>query len=157
MNTDLEKTDGRFSLKCLSFQDEEFIPLKYTCQGESFVPPLVISEVPSSAKSLALIVHDPDSSRGDFTHWTLWNIPTGTTEINISTDLSEFQQGLNDFQKVGYGAPCPSAGTHHYIFELFAVDEILNLKNGATRKELEFALQNHILDTTTLVGLVKGR
>ena len=150
MRTDL----GTLNLKSLVFLDGGYIPLKYTCLGQSFIPPLVISGAPSETKTLALILHDPDSPTKDFTHWLIWNLPKETTDLNITTDMTSFTQGKNDFNKLGYGAPCPNKGNHHYIFELFALDTYLNLENEATRVQLESSIRDHILDTTTLVGIV---
>lgn len=130
------------------------IPQKYTCQGESVIPPLRIADVPENAKSLALIVDDPDAPVGLFTHWLMWNIPV-TTE-NIEDIHEAVMEGKNSAGEIGWIAPCPPSGTgvHHYRFQLFALDtDSLPLSQQATRQEVEDVLKDHDVERAELVGV----
>jgi len=137
------------------FKNNELIPTKYTCQGEDVNPPLKISAVPQSTKSLALIIDDPDAPVGTWVHWLLWNIPTATAEIKENEVPPEAVEGQTDFGQPGYGGPCPPSGTHRYFFKLYALDTELSLAAGASKKELEAALRGHILEQAELIGLYK--
>ena len=134
-----------------AFENNAMIPQAYTCDGEDISPPLKITGVPDKAKSLALIMDDPDAPMGTFTHWIIWNIPPTKSQFTKGENL-EFPQGTTDFGSVGYGGPCPPSGTHRYFFKLYALDSSLDLKAGATRKDLETAMTNHIIEQATLVG-----
>jgi Raf kinase inhibitor-like YbhB/YbcL family protein len=138
-----------------AFKHNENIPATYTCDGSDNVPPLTFSEIPSQAKSLALIVDDPDAPARAFTHWLIYNIPSTTTQIpeNEVPDVS--LQGKNDFGTTKYGGPCPHNGTHRYFFKLYALDVLLNLPEGASKRELEDAIEGHILESCQLIGLYK--
>ncbi|WP_036224658.1 YbhB/YbcL family Raf kinase inhibitor-like protein [Mesoaciditoga lauensis] len=135
------------------FEHMGFIPKKYTCDGEDINPPLEIKSLPQSTESLAIIVDDPDAPMGTFVHWVAWNIqPTGKIEENT---METFARGRNDFGRNSYNGPCPPRGhgIHHYHFKLYALDSFLNLKNGASKKQLEKEMKNHILSSTELIGL----
>lgn len=146
-----------FTLLSPAFMDGERIPVKYTCDGEEHSPPLLWSDAPDQTRSFALIMHDPDAPRGDFTHWILFNIPDDATKIPESTETDRVgEPATNDFENLGYGGPCPPSGndTHRYIFSLYALDiDALALAPSARRKELEAALQGHILGEAQLQGL----
>ena len=157
-----------------SFQNNGYIPQKFTCEGENISPELRVQNVPENAKSLALIIDDPDAPAGTFTHWTVWNIdpkitaikensvPPGlpadlsaevltTTEASIKAGAVE---GRTDFGKTGYGGPCPPSGKpHRYFFKLYALAAMLNLKAGADKAELEAEIQKHLIAKAELVGL----
>lgn len=137
-----------------SFPPEGEIPKKFTCDGGDINPQLEIHNVPSSAKSLVLIVDDPDATRGvTFTHWLVWNIDPKTTVIKQESKPPKSVQGLSDFNKPDYGGPCPPAGKkHRYFFRLYALDTMLSLAIGETRINLESAMQNHIIEETELMG-----
>ena len=137
------------------FKNNELIPTKYTCQGEDINPPLKISAVPQSTKSLALIIDDPDAPVGTWVHWLLWNIPPETAEIGENSVPPGATEGQTDFGQPGYGGPCPPSGTHRYFFKLYALDTELSLAAGASKKELEAALRGHILEQAELIGLYK--
>src|SRR5213596_3888694 len=127
-----------------AFQEGENIPSKFTCDGANTNPPLQISDVPAEAKSLVLIVDDPDAPSGLFTHWAVWNIsPQATTIAEGSTPKGV--QGTNDFGKSGYGGPCPPSGTHRYYFKVFALDRELDLPVGAKRSQLDSAIKGHVI------------
>lgn len=138
-----------------AFQYNQNIPSKYTCDGTNANPPLQISGVPSGAKTLALIVDDPDAPGGDFVHWTMWNIDPGTSIIAENQTSTGAVEGLTDFCKTGYGGPCPPSGTHHYQFKLFALDTALALTSKAKKADLLKAMEGHVLEQTILIGLYK--
>ncbi|HJT45699.1 MAG TPA: YbhB/YbcL family Raf kinase inhibitor-like protein, partial [Chthoniobacterales bacterium] len=106
----------------------------------------------AEAKSLALIVDDPDAPGGLFTHWLVWNIDPKTSEIGEGSSPRGGVQGSNDFGETGYGGPQPPSGTHRYYFKIFALDAILDLKPGAKRHDLDAAMKNHVLAQGQLMG-----
>lgn len=131
------------------------IPAKYTCEGVNINPPLKISAVSIFAKSLVLIVDDPDSPSKDFTHWILFNIKPETTSIDENSIPKESIEGMNDFSESKYGGPCPVDGEHSYEFKLYALDTTLNLEKGATKKQVLDAMKGHILEQAKLIGKYK--
>jgi Raf kinase inhibitor-like YbhB/YbcL family protein len=136
------------------------IPEKYTCDGIDVSPPLVLSSVPDSTKTLALICDDPDAPMGTWVHWVLFNLPANITELpeNIRPEKeleNGAKQGMNDFHKIGYGGPCPPGGTHRYYFKLYALDTELNLEAGVTKSQLLEAMEGHILGEGQLMGRYK--
>ncbi len=136
-----------------AFKHNEHIPAKHTCDGSDVNPHLMIGNVPSGTKSLALIVDDPDAPRGTWVHWVVWNISPDTKEIKEHSIPPGAAQGMNDFRKLDYGGPCPPSGTHRYFFKLYALDTMLNLDKKATKATLERAMQGHILAQGELIGL----
>jgi Raf kinase inhibitor-like YbhB/YbcL family protein len=137
-----------------AFMNNGDIPAKFTCDDKSVNPELDISGVPQSAKSLALILHDPDAPMpGGFTHWVMWNIPVTTTMIGENSAPAGSVQGENGSGKTGYIGPCPPSGTHHYHFMLYALDSTLNIATSSKKADLESAMQGHIITQTELVGL----
>jgi len=133
-----------------AFEKNKPIPMKYTCDGDNVNPPLILEGTPTAAKSLVLIIDDPDAPRGTFDHWVVWNIPPiGKIEENTIPGV----EGLNSLGENSYVAPCPPSGTHRYFFKVYALDAKLNLNPSATRKkEVEHAMQNHILAQGELIG-----
>ena len=103
-----------------------------------------IADIPSEAKSLVLIVDDPDAPGGLFTHWLVWNIPPQTSAVGEGS-APKGVQGTNDFGKLGYGGPCPPSGTHRYYFKIFALDRELDLPFGAKRGQLDGAMKGHVV------------
>jgi Raf kinase inhibitor-like YbhB/YbcL family protein len=140
------------SITSSSFQAGSDIPAKFTCNGTNVNPELQISAVPNDAKSLVLIVDDPDAPRGLFTHWIVWNIDPKTTRIAEKSAPATGVQGTNDFSKPNYGGPCPPSGTHRYFFKIFALNATLELKPGARRGELDAATRGHVLAQGELMG-----
>ena len=146
-----------------AFAHNGLIPKQYTCDGENFNPPLKISGTPSNAKSLALIVDDPDAPGRTWIHWTLWNIDPKTIVIAENNIPVGALEGVTDFGKPGYGGPCPppnpdpsvGAGTHRYFFKIYALDTLLNLPASAKKSDIEAAMQGHILDQAELIGLYR--
>jgi len=128
------------------------IPAKFTCNGTNVSPELQISSVANEAKSLVLIVDDPDAPRGLFTHWIVWNIDPKTTRIAENSAPTAGVQGTNDFGKRNYGGPCPPSGMHRYFFKIFALDIKLELKPSARRAELDAAMRGHVLAEGELMG-----
>ncbi len=133
-------------------------PKRNTCDGDDFSPPLAWSDVPPNAKAFALILDDPDAPRGTFTHWLLWNIPASSRDLpeNVAKTAelpTAGSQGRNDFGKIGYGGPCPPPGKpHRYFLRVYALDQALAVKPGASRAELERALHGHVLAQGELMG-----
>ena len=136
-----------------AFGNNQLIPKKYTCDGEDINPPLEISEVPEGAKSLVLIVDDPDAPMGTWDHWIVWNIDPATSLIEENSLPEGAVEGINSFGKQPYGGPCPPGGTHHYHFKLYALDTKLSLGASSKKRDVEKAMEGHILDWTDLVGL----
>lgn len=144
------------TLSSPAFRNGAVIPTKYTCKGDDISPPLEISNIPPDTVSLVLIVHDPDAPNGDFLHWTLWNINPSQPVITEGTAPTGAVEGRTDFGKSQYGGPCPPSGTHHYEFDLYALNTKLDLSAGASRQQLERAIQTYIIARTTLTGLVSA-
>jgi Raf kinase inhibitor-like YbhB/YbcL family protein len=113
---------------------------------------LHIEDVPSAAKSLALVVEDPDAPSGTFHHWVLFNMNPRTTDIKENSVPVIATQGRNDFGQLEYGGPKPPSGEHHYFFNVYALDTVLTLPRGAQSGELEKGMKGHILDQASLVG-----
>lgn len=142
------------TLTSKSFTEGERIPAPHSCEGEDRSPALKWSKAPSDTRSFALILDDPDAPGGTFTHWVLFDIPASAQR------LEEGQKGVgvagrNDFQHSAYGGPCPPPGhgDHRYFFTLRALDvESLNLSGGASRDEVERAMDGHVLAETRLMG-----
>ena len=139
------------------FENNQYIPAKYTCDGQNVNPPLKIEGMPENAQSLVLIVDDPDAPSGRWIHWLVWNISPEITEIRENEVPSGSLQGKNDFGNLNYGGPCPPSRTHRYYFKVFALDKKLDLPEGANVKELETAIENHILAKAELIGLYQKK
>jgi hypothetical protein len=143
-----------------AFADGAVIPMRYTCTGDDVSPPLAWSDTPAGAKSVALIVDDPDAPVGTWVHWVAFNLPVtagGLPEgIKDAKQLpSGGTQGTNSWRRIGYGGPCPPSGTHRYFFKLYALDTTLSLGNNATAKDLQAAMKGHILAESQLMGRFK--
>lgn len=135
-----------------AFENDGPIPKEYTCQGKNVNPPLAISEVPAEAKSLVLVMTDPDAPRGTFIHWTVWNIPTDTTAIAEDSVPAGAVEGATSKGKPGYLGPCPPDGEHRYRFILIALDTTLDLPPTTTDDQLQAAGSGHVVERTELVG-----
>lgn len=139
------------------FENEGDIPRKYTCDGEDVSPPIEWSQVPTNARTLALICDDPDAPQKNFSHWVVFNIPPGSgalpEHISAMKELKDgSRQGQNDFGKEGYGGPCPPSGTHRYRFTLYAVDTELAVPASSSTRDVEAALKGHVVETAHLTG-----
>jgi len=142
---------AKLTVTSASFANNAMIPSKYSCEGQEVSPPLSISGIPAGAKSLALIVHDPDAPvQGGFTHWVVWNIDV---QGSIPENFKGADQGLNGAKTPGYKGMCPPSGTHHYHFMVYALDTRLNIGKSTGKAGLESAMHGHILAEGDLVGL----
>ena len=145
-------------LTSTAFTEGAVIPAKHTCDGKNVSPPLKWSGVPAGARSLALIADDPDAPVGTWVHWVVYDLPATVSELSEDMPKSQFlpsgaRQGLNDFKYLGYGGPCPPPGKpHRYFFKLYALDAALDLKPGLKKKDLESAMEKHVLAQAQLMG-----
>jgi Raf kinase inhibitor-like YbhB/YbcL family protein len=141
-----------------AFSNGQPIPRKYACDDSDLSPPLNWSNVPESAKSLALICDDPDAPAGTWVHWVLYGLPANANQLPERVPATETlsngaRQGVNDFGRLGYGGPCPPPGKlHRYFFRLYALDQDLNLPPRATQAQIVAAIQGHILAEGQLMG-----
>jgi Raf kinase inhibitor-like YbhB/YbcL family protein len=150
-------------LTSTGFTDGESIPVNHTCDGKNISPALAWGGVPSSAKSLVLIADDPDAPSGTWVHWVVYDLPATIKELPQDVAKGQYlpngaKQGLNDFKHLGYGGPCPPPGKpHRYFFKLYALDTLLELKPGATKKDVERAMDKHVLGHAVLMGTYKRK
>ena len=139
------------TVKSPAFDHNGNIPVKYSCNGENINPEIIIKDIPSGVKSLALVVTDPDAP-GGFVHWVMWNIPV--TE-KIAENSAPGIQGKNGRDENKYHGPCPPNGTHHYHFYVYALDKKLDLPESSTKSALLNAIEGHILGSGEIIGLFK--
>lgn len=150
-----------FHLTSTAFQAEGNMTQRFTCDGDNISPPLSWSGTPRGTKSFALIMHDPDAPRaGGYTHWVIYDIPSSVTHLEENVPKQEKLpgggiQGANDSGRPGYTGPCPPSGTHRYYFRMYALDQEVNLRPGASKSDLESAMKGHILAQTELMGKYK--
>ena len=147
------------------FHDGGKIPEKYTCEGKDTAPPLEWGGIPENARSLVLIVDDPDAPDPKaptmtWVHWVIFNIPPKTTGLPEGARHHDLPagtgEGLNDWQRTGYGGPCPPIGRHRYFFKLYALDTVLDgLPGKPTKQDVEDAMTDHVLARAVLVGTYK--
>lgn len=140
-----------------AFAENQNIPERYTCDGKSLSIPLNFSGVPDTAKSLALIMDDPDVPTtsipsGLFVHWVVFNMPATTTALTENQTPPGIV-GNNGSSKAAFAGPCPPDRQHRYFFKLYALDAMLNLPAGSTKDQLETAMQGHIVSQAQLIGL----
>ena len=154
-----EKGGGGPMVVSSVFRNGGEIPREFTCDGANVSPQLVVKSIPDKAKSIAVIVDDPDAPVGTFTHWIAWNVKFEGDMLSIPKAIprktSMMNQGVSDFGRIGYDGPCPPRGhgKHHYHFKVFAIDREIPLEDGASRKDLEKYLKGHVLDKAEIVGL----
>jgi Raf kinase inhibitor-like YbhB/YbcL family protein len=142
---------NKINVTSTAFAANGMIPVKYSCQGTEVSPPLIITNIPAGAKSLAIIFHDPDAPHpGGITHWVAWNIPLSG---QIPENFKGGQQGQNSDNKSGYKGMCPPDGVHHYNFKVYALDILLQLSKDTDKPGLEAAMQGHIVGQGELTGL----
>ena len=139
------------SVKSQAFESGKPIPKKYTCDGQDINPPLTIEGIPKEAKTLVLILDDPDAPSGTFDHWVVWNIPASTSKIGENTVPG--MEGMNGSRQMGYMGPCPPSGTHRYFFKVYALDTALSLGVGSKKRDVEKAMQGHILASGELMAV----
>jgi len=149
------------TLKSSAFDNGGPIPSRYTCQGDDVSPPLTWTGVPETARSLVLIVEDPDAPdpaapKMTWVHWLLYNIPPDVPGLPGDVGSANLppgtQEGLNSWKKTGYGGPCPPIGRHRYFHKLYALDTVLKALHTPTRAELLAAIKGHVVAQTELVG-----
>ncbi len=158
--TTLVSQNKNMKIASISFQNNTKIPSKYACDGDNVNPPLEFADVPKDAKSLVLIVDDPDALDGTFVHWVVYNIDPKTKEILENSVPKSAVLGMTDFGKPGYGGPCPPAsprgepsGVHRYFFKLYAVNKVLSLISDAGKQAVEEDMKDNILDNAEIIGL----
>lgn len=135
-----------------AFTEGGSIPKQFTRDGSNKSPALQIEDIPEKAKSLVLIMDDPDAPGGAFAHWLLYNMSPGTKQIREDAPPVMATQGRNDWGDIGYGGPKPQSGEHHYIFKLYALDTVLTLARGIKRSDLEKAIEGRVIDEAELMG-----
>jgi Raf kinase inhibitor-like YbhB/YbcL family protein len=149
------------TIQSSAFDQGASIPSKYTCQGDDVSPPLTWAGVPEDARSLVLIVDDPDAPdpkapKMTWVHWVLYNIPpsaSGLAEAMTSEGLPPgTEEGVNDWKRTGYGGPCPPIGRHRYFHKLYALDAVLEGLKLPTKAKLEAAMKGHVIAQTELTG-----
>lgn len=142
-----------FTLSSTAFEPGGAIPRRHSCDGEDSSPDLTWTGAPDGTQALALVVTDPDA-RG-FVHWIAYDLtgtPSGGLPTGVSTSPDAPPQGTNSFGRIGYGGPCPPSGTHRYVFDLHALDRLLELTGAPRLDALERAMDGHVLATATLTG-----
>jgi hypothetical protein len=147
-------------IKSSSFNHEDMIPAKYTCDGQNISPPLSWSGAPEKTKSFALICDDPDAPVGLWVHWVIFDMPASVNSLPEKTSrqaeiAGTGKNGKNTSGRFGYDGPCPPGGTHRYFFKLYALDTTLNLPPGLKKDELLEAMKGHILSEAQLMGRYK--
>jgi len=136
-----------------AFASGKSIPVRYAYRGQNISPEVRIGTVPANARSLVLIVDDPDSPSGLWTHWLVWNLPVNTTSIPEGKLPAGAIQGKNSFGHVRYDGPAPPSGTHHYYFHLHALDTTLSLPAGSSRDALVEAMKGHVVGYGLTIGV----
>ncbi len=152
-----EGTSGKLEVRSSAFGEGSSIPSDFTCDGADMSPSIAWSGVPSKAQSLAVIVDDPDAPSGNWVHWLLYDLSPALTRLPAGIPVASVIpdggfQGRSDFGKAGYSGPCPPEGTHRYFFKVFAIDRILHLEPGVTKKEFLAAMQGHIVAEGSMMG-----
>jgi hypothetical protein len=149
------------TLSSTSFTHQGEIPSLYTCEGKDISPPLAWSGAPEKTKSFALIVDDPDAPdpkapKRVYVHWVLYNLPASANGLAEAVKPEKLpartKEGKNDWGRTGYGGPCPPIGRHRYFHKLYALDTVLADLGTPTKKELEAAMEGHVLARAELIG-----
>ena len=133
-----------------AFEEGDAIPRKHSCNGENVSPQLDIADIPAETATLVLIMDDPDASGGTWDHWTAFDI-TPTTMIAEGDD-GIGTGGLNSWNEIGYGGPCPPSGTHRYFFKVIALDSALDLGEDVDKATVISATEGHVLAEAILMG-----
>jgi Raf kinase inhibitor-like YbhB/YbcL family protein len=146
----------KVSIKSSAFKNMEPLPVKYSRNGKGINPPLTFENVPANAKSIVLIMDDPDAPSGTFDHWLVFNIPPKTKEIKEDSVPAGAVGGKNSAGTTKYVSPSPPPGKpHRYVFKLYALDALLPLKEGSDKAQIEKAMEGHIISQASLTGLYK--
>jgi len=142
-----------FTVTRNAFENNGNIPLQYTCEGANETPSFTVSGIPAGTITIAFIIEDPDAAKGIYSHWVLFNIDAnGKTEIIIDNS-TPWIKGANGKGENNYTGPCPPSGKHQYRFKAFALDALLDVKEGALKSDVEGAMNRHILAQAELVGM----
>lgn len=153
-----DQSGPALKLSSASFQADGDIPAKFSCDAQDVSPALAWAQPPPQTRSFALIVDDPDAPTKTIVHWVLYDLPAGARSLpeGIAKDATlpdGSRQGRNDHGTIGYSGPCPPRGaTHHYFFQLYALDSMIDLKPDASKDDLERAMEGHILAESQLIG-----
>jgi hypothetical protein len=145
-----------------AFSEGELIPADYTADGRDISPPLEWDGVPAGAVSIAMINDDPDAPMGTWVHWVVYDMPGDIRSLHEDVPPAETlknggKHGMTDFGRIGYGGPAPPSGTHRYYFKVYALDCMLDLAPGATKDDVEEAMEGHVLAQGQLMGKYKRR
>lgn len=154
---DKKETKMEINIESRNFKEGEFIPSRYTCEGENISPQLSWTCSVEGVKTYAIIVEDPDAPGGNFTHWIVYNIPSRLNSLMENSTPAknvpeEVLMGTNDFGRIGYGGPCPPSGTHRYFFRIYGLDTAVHLDSGATGREVLKKMEGHIIARGELMG-----
>lgn len=161
-NEKKEKPIMSMTITSSSFSPHGVIPARHTCDGHDTSPELFWTEVPEGTQSLVLIMDDPDAPdpaapKRTWVHWVLYNIPPGTSGLSEAIATADLppgtREGLNDWQRTGYGGPCPPIGKHRYFHKLYALDTVLPDLKQPTKAKLEKAMEGHVIAYSELIGL----
>ncbi len=150
-------------LTSTAFEADASIPERYTCEGQDLAPPLQWGEVPAGARSLALVVDDPDAPdpaapQTTWVHWVVVDLPPETAGLPEGGALpAGARAGLNDWKRASYGGPCPPIGRHRYFFKLYALDTRLGALHRPTKAQLEQAMRGHVIAQAELIGTYQSR
>jgi Raf kinase inhibitor-like YbhB/YbcL family protein len=139
------------------FDDGEFIPKRFSCDGDNIPPDLEFMDIPNRTQTLVLIIEDPDAPSGIWSHWVVWNIDPRVDHISDGIIPPGAREGANSSGSLGYQGPCPPNGLHRYIFRLFALDGVLTLPPDSGREDLLEAISGHIIEAAKLVGLYERK
>ncbi len=150
----------QLEVRSSAFEDRGSIPSDFTCDGADRSPPIAWSGVPTQTQSLVIVAEDPDAPAGDWVHWLVYDLPPSLTQLPAGIPKDEKLsmgglQGKNDFGAIGYGGPCPPSGTHRYAFMVYALDTMLHLKPGATKRDLLKTMEGRVLAEGMLRGTYK--
>ena len=151
-----------FTLTSSGFREGQAIPALYTCEGRDISPPLAWTDPPAKTASFALISDDPDAPGKTWVHWVLYNLPPSTRKLAAAFPTDQeladgTRQEMTDFGRTGYGGPCPPSGTHRYFFTLYALDAMLALSPGATKPQVEAAMQGRVLGQAQVMGTYRRK
>ena len=152
------KKEHTMQLLSPAFENKGMIPAKYTCDGANISIPLIFKNVPKEAKSIAIIMDDPDAPMGVFVHWVIYDIPASFKELpegvpNVPELEYGIKQGMNDFGTIGYGGPCPPNGAHRYFIKAYALDVVLGAQPGLTKHQLLKLISPYVIDDAVLMGI----
>lgn len=150
---------AQLTITTAAFNNNGPIPENYTCDGQEDSPALVFSNIPANAKSLVLLCSDPDAPTGSWYHWAIYNMDPKTTELKMNEKPSSGVLAKNSYGKTQYSGPCPPKGSipHHYIFTLYALDNVLSFPSTPDAQIVEKAIKNHVIQSTKLVGIYKRK